>query len=127
MLINIIENNFVYKHLLNNRLLLIIYVLLILILIIYTLKKQEKEIENFVSFNKFNNIKMRNKDCRKNCYVKYNNNKENLKICKKYCGCNKKCHKQLNNKKCLKKCKEIKNRISTSELSSKKKKNLKEI
>lgn len=121
MLINIIQNNFVYKHLLNNRLILIIYVLLILILIIYTLKIQEKQIETFVSFNKFNNVKMRNKDCRKNCYVKYNENKENLKICKKYCGCNKKCHKQLNNKKCLKKCKEFKSRISTSEISVKKK------
>lgn len=117
MLNKFLKKNNLLNFLINNKIYLIIYILLILFFIIYNFKKQNHNIqEHFLSFKKYNNKNIKHKECRKSCYVKYENNKENLKICKKYCSCSKKCNNILNNKKCMKKCKEIKKRIVRSKL-----------
>ena len=101
------------KNFLINKLILILYVILILFIIIITVNHQNKQqIEHFISLKKFNNPNIQKKECRKMCYVKYPDEPEKLKVCKKYCSCKKKCSREFNNKKCMKKCKQIKNQIA---------------
>ena len=83
MLEEILNKNLFFKHIIKYRISIILYILIIFYIILITFKNQEKQqIEHFLSLTKFNNVKFKNKECRKQCYVKYEN-KENIVIVKK--------------------------------------------
>ena len=127
MLEEILSKNLFFKHIIKYRISIILYILIIFYIILITFKNQEKQqVEHFLSLTKFNNVKFKNKECRKQCYAKYEN-KEDLKLCKKYCNCKKTCNKGFKSKKCLKKCKNIKNRINITPLKEQKNQLKKEI
>lgn len=109
--LHLIENFF--KKLIGNRVYLTIYLILILLIIIITLREQEKQetknLETFID-SKFKNKFVKYSDCKKNCTVKYDD-PDKVKVCKRYCKCKKTCASQLNSKKCLKGCKDIKMNI----------------
>lgn len=100
----------IFKHFLTDKRYIAIYLILVLAIVIITLRQQEsQEVEHFNN-SKFKNKHVKYSDCKKECSIKYDD-PDKVKVCKKYCKCKRNCSGQLNSKKCLKGCKDIKMNI----------------
>lgn len=118
---NFLKKNLLFRILAKSNINLIIYLIILVFIIIVTIKShKEQDIENFISLTKYNNKNIKYSECKKNCYVKYED-PDKAKTCKKYCKCKKKC---LYNKKCLKDCREIKKNIDRDDKEKYEKKTL---
>ena len=107
------------------KLLIVFYIVIISFLFIVALKdhKEQDMLEHFsVSMMKRKERRQSNAECKSKCETKYEK-PEDIKVCKSYCKCKKRCN---GDKKCIKKCKEIKLNIYRDDKSKLRKLEIKE-